>query len=139
MPKTTWAPPPVKQKAALPQHWAGLDVAAAGADGAAVDLVPVAGKVTVFDFWATWCRPCEVLDRELADLSRRYPGRMAVRKLNVVDWDSPAAVRYLEGEGYGLPHIEVYAADGRERLVMSGPPVGLVRELEAIMAEDAAR
>jgi thiol-disulfide isomerase/thioredoxin len=126
--------PHVMKRQAAAARWEGLDVAPAGPDGAAVDLVPVPGKITIFDFWATWCQPCEKLDAALADLSRRNPGRLAVRKLNVIDWDSPAAERWLTPRNFNLPHVEVFGPDGALLLSKSGSPPVLVRAIEELLA-----
>ena len=72
-----------------------LDVLEFIKDGSAPDLVPVPGKITVFDFWAPWCKPCKQLSGDLRELSMRHPDKIAVRMVNVVDWDSPAAARWL--------------------------------------------
>jgi thiol-disulfide isomerase/thioredoxin len=111
----------------------GLDVAAIAARGEAVDLVPVPGKVTVFDFWATWCKPCAELDRLLAALGRRHPGAIAVRKIDVVDDESPAWKRHLAPAGHILPHVKVYGRDGRLVLERSGDPHALAEEIERVV------
>ncbi len=102
----------------------GLDVVEIAPNGEAVDLVPVAGKITVFDFWATWCVPCRELDRQLAALMRDHPDRIAVRKVHVEQWDTPAARRYL-GDAPALPHVVVVTPDG-ERFERSGDPEAIV-------------
>ena len=112
--------------------WTGGDVAEVARAGEAVDLVPVAGKVTVFDFWAEWCVPCKRLDELLIDAARRHPGRLAIRRVNVVDWDSPAARRYLAPRRYALPHVVVTDAAGTVRLERSGTPEALAAAVEAL-------
>jgi thiol-disulfide isomerase/thioredoxin len=116
---------------AAPADWTGLDMQAVTDDGSAVPLVPVPGKITVFDFWATWCEPCGDLDRELAAIARRHPGEIAVRKVNVVDVDSPASRTYL-GEAT-LPHLKVYGRDGKLRWERSAPPRTLATEVEKLL------
>jgi thiol-disulfide isomerase/thioredoxin len=116
-----------------PADWTGVDKVDVSDDGSAVDLVPVPGKITVFDFWATWCKPCVELDHELAELARRHPGAVAIRKINTVDTDSPASRRYLKG--HSLPHIKVFGRDGRLRFERSAAPAELAAAVERAIAE----
>jgi len=118
-------------------NWSGLDMQSATDDGAAVPLVPVAGKITVFDFWATWCKPCGVLDRELAELVRRYPADLAVRKLNVVDEGSPASRSYVGAST--LPHVKVFGRDGKLVFERSGAPLALVADVDKLVSGAPSR
>ena len=65
----------------------GLDVSDLGKPGEAVDLVPVAGKITIFDFWAEWCQPCKVLEPALVEIARVHPEIVAIRRIDAVDWE----------------------------------------------------
>lgn len=117
--------------------WSGLDMREATTDGSAVPLVPVAGKITVYDFWAEWCEPCGVLDRELAEVARRHPTELAVRKVDVVEVDSPASRAYLRG--FTLPHIKVFGRDGALLWQRSAPPLVLASEVEQLLDPAGAR
>jgi thiol-disulfide isomerase/thioredoxin len=70
----------------------------------------VAGKVTVFDFGAIWCEPCRVLDEHMLQVVRTRQD-VAYRKLDVGDWDTPLAKRYLNGVPQ-LPYVIVYGKKG---------------------------
>jgi len=111
------------------------DIADLTTTGEAVELDPVAGKVTVFDFWAPWCVPCRALEKSLTELARRHPDRLAIRRINVVDWDSPASERYLEPGAFNLPHVVVVRADGSRALEKSAPPAELVADVERLLGE----
>lgn len=107
----------------------GLDERVVGPAGSATPVTPVAGKITVFDLWAAWCAPCRELDERLAALARRYPDRIAIRKLEVVDPDSAAWKAFLAPGAFELPHIKVYGPDGTLRFERSGPPADLIKAI----------
>jgi thiol-disulfide isomerase/thioredoxin len=113
--------------------WRGLDHREAGPAGSAAELVPVPGKITVFDLWAQWCAPCRELDERLAALAAAHPERLAVRKLDVVDPESPAWRRYLAPGASALPHVKVYGADGALLFERTAPPAELARAIEALL------
>jgi len=80
--------------------------------GEQVDLLAhlARGKYTGFDFYAVWCPPCRVLGPALKRLAAKKPDRLAVRKVDIVDWTMPVAEQYrIES----LPHLVLFDADGR--------------------------
>lgn len=79
------------------------------------------GKVTVFDFYADWCAACRKVDAHVFRLLQQR-GDLAVRKLNVVSWETPLAERYLR-EVEALPLLVVYGKDGREVARVTGGDV----------------
>ena len=88
--------------------------------GEAVDIEAhlVPGKVTVFDFYAVWCGPCREVDTEMKTILESSSS-VALRKINVVDWSSPVAEKYLQKVG-GLPYVVVYGKDGRQVEAIEG-------------------
>jgi thiol-disulfide isomerase/thioredoxin len=92
----------------------GADVATLTADGSAVgplDKLRVPAKYTVFDVYADWCGPCRKVDERLRELSAERKD-LAVRKLNVVDFDTPLA-RELGGRFEALPYVVVISPSGK--------------------------
>ncbi|HEX6738573.1 MAG TPA: thioredoxin family protein [Vicinamibacteria bacterium] len=93
----------------------GADVVVLSKDGAAVgpfEKLRVRDKYTVFDLYAEWCGPCKLVDARLREIlaSRKD---VAVRKLNVVDFDSPLARQM--GPGFeALPYVVVYTPTGKK-------------------------
>ncbi len=108
----------------------GLDEQTVGPAGSATPVTPVLGKITVFDLWADWCAPCRELDERMAALARRYPDRIAVRKLEVVDSDSEGWKAFLAPGKFDLPHVKVYGTDGRLLFEKTASPAELVKAVE---------
>ena len=92
----------------------GADVRVLSEKGQAVgplERLRVEDKYTVFDFYATWCRPCVMVDDYLRELVVGRPD-VAVRKLNVVDFESKLA-REMGRDFDSLPYIVVFNPDGK--------------------------
>ncbi|MEP7121908.1 MAG: thioredoxin family protein [Byssovorax sp.] len=81
-----------------------------GAQVPEIATLPVKGKFTVIDFSATWCRPCRQIDEHMAAVLGARSD-IAYRKLEIGDWDTPLAQRYLKGVAQ-LPYVIVYDAAG---------------------------
>jgi thioredoxin 1 len=75
----------------------------------------------IVDFWAPWCRPCDVIEPHLRSLAEEWDGRV---RLVRVDVDAepglssrygvlslPTVVLFAEGE----PRVTVHGAQSRER------------------------
>jgi thiol-disulfide isomerase/thioredoxin len=82
------------------------EVDATGELGAPFALRDTRGKVTVVDFWATWCKPCLAAMPELEKLARTHADVVVV----TINLDDPAAARALfNRRGYT---IKLLADDG---------------------------
>lgn len=111
----------------------GADIADLGPAGTAAPLVPVPGKITVFDFHAPWCGPCKVLDADLRALAEEHPDDLAIRRLDVVDEDSAAWRTYLAPGDHSLPHLRVVGRDGSPLWERGGTPEDLIAALKALL------
>ena len=113
-----------------------------GALGERVALASSRGKVTVIDFWATWCKPCLAAMPRLDQLARSHPD-VAVIAINI---DDAAAARALfDQRGYRMTLV-ADDGDASERYGVSAIPHtvivdrrGAVREVVRGGADLAAR
>jgi thiol-disulfide isomerase/thioredoxin len=69
----------------------------------------VPGKLVLFDFFADWCAPCRILEPQIKRLAERFPEQLAVRQVDVINWDSPVAQQYRIAS---LPFLALYGPDG---------------------------
>lgn len=97
-----------------PEFPAGADVAWLSRDGSAVGPLPklrVAEKYTVFDVYADWCGPCRAVDERLREIVAARSD-VAVRKLNVVEFESPLG-KELGSRLEALPYVIVFTPSGK--------------------------
>ncbi|HEY8207079.1 MAG TPA: hypothetical protein VIG99_06350 [Myxococcaceae bacterium] len=113
------------------------DVRDVVAAGEAVPLVPEQGRWTVLDFWAPWCKACGRVTAELRGIAA-MDRRVAVRRVNIVDFDSPIAKQELPGVSE-LPYLRVVGPDGRIRMEQSGTPDELLGRLKELLREPGPR
>lgn len=75
------------------------------------------GKVTIVDYWATWCAPCLALAPRLEELAKRR-GDVVIHRVDAGDWGKDEWNTFLPGVA-GLPVLDIFGADGklRQRLV----------------------
>lgn len=70
--------------------------------GRAVVLPPTNGRVTVLNFWASWCPPCRGEMPDLAQFAQQHRGQVNFYAINLQE--SPAKVQaYLAREQLSLP------------------------------------
>ncbi|HVK84917.1 MAG TPA: TlpA disulfide reductase family protein [Kofleriaceae bacterium] len=118
--------------------------------GAPVALAASRGKVTVVEFWATWCGPCLKALPHLDALARKHP-EVTILAVNLDDPAEASALwqaeRYrmtlLADDGtvssrYGVsqvPHVVVIDGAGMVRLVARGGRAKVEPMVEQILAE----
>jgi thiol-disulfide isomerase/thioredoxin len=95
-----------------------VEIVELGEDLPALEPHRATGKITVFDFYASWCPPCRVVDEYLHEqLEERSD--LAIRRINVMDWDSPVAQRWLT-DVRELPYLVIFDSKGRNVAKISG-------------------
>lgn len=113
-----------------------LDLAWISRGGEMVDIHAhlAADKVTVFDFFAEWCGPCREVDREMRAILETHDD-VALRKLDVSDWDWPVAEHYLRRVP-ALPYVIVYDPSGNRVAAISGLDLEALRAAISRARED---
>lgn len=107
--------------------WTADSFKVADARGKTLDLEP--GKVSVVNFWATWCQPCL---REMPDLialaEDMKPKGVEVVAVSTMDVEPERVERFLDNNQWGAPVRFTFASDPDVLLPLGarGLPVTIV-------------
>lgn len=107
----------------------------AGEDVPNLDAHAVKGKVTVFDFYAEWCAACRKVDGHVYKRLADGDAKLAYRKLNIVEWESPLGKRYVK-DVPSLPYVVIYGVDGKRYKTLHGADI---KALDQAIADAARR
>jgi thiol-disulfide isomerase/thioredoxin len=104
------------------------DVKDAALNGNTFDLddVIVPNKVTVIDYWATWCHACEHVDEALFELASQHEN-LAIRKVEVPTFETEVAKEHLKDVS-ALPVVWIFDSDGKLVSKMVGPEIEALRK-----------
>src|SRR5262249_50813004 len=72
-------------------------------DGKALSLDAWRGKVTLINFWASWCGPCRAEIPVLIALQRKYAGKLQVVGLSVDDAPADDVRQFVATVGINYP------------------------------------
>lgn len=95
-------------------------------DGSWDERVAAEPTPVLVDFWATWCKPCRVLEPVVEDIAERYAGQLTVGRINVDD--NPAAAQ--RNTVLALPTLILFReGEEVERIVGAVKPKKIERAL----------
>lgn len=98
------------ERPSFPEGADAQTVVEGGKDVPDLTALLVKGKTTVIDFSGIWCRPCRQIDEHMVKVLAGKKD-LAYRRLDIGDWDTPLAKRYLKDVPQ-LPYVIVYGAKG---------------------------
>ena len=83
------------------------------------------GKVVVINVWGSWCGPCRLEAKDLAEASEESTETAAFVGLNIRDSSPDAARAFVRAFEIGYPHI--YDPNGEQLVRFAGtlPPNGI--------------
>ena len=95
------------------------------------DVVLKSATPVLVDFWATWCRPCQMVAPILEELVAEYKGRLTIVKLDV-DNNKDTAVKFRV---MSIPTMIIFKK-GQPVANITGakPKAVLKKELDAALA-----
>lgn len=94
------------------------------------EIVLKSATPVLVDFWATWCRPCQMIAPVLEELVDEYQGKLTIAKVDV-DQNAPTASRY---HVMSIPTMIIFK-DGKpvSNLVGFRPKEQLKKDIDAVL------
>jgi len=81
------------------------DVSMRDLDGRAIELTSLHGKVTLVNFWATWCGPCRAEIPDLVALQNKYRDQLQVIGISEDEVSSDLVRRFTADQGVNYPIV----------------------------------
>ena len=81
------------------------DVSMHDLDGGAIELASLHGKVTLINFWATWCGPCRAEIPDLVALQNKYRDQLQVIGISEDEVSSDLVRRFAADQGVNYPIV----------------------------------
>lgn len=95
----------------------------------------VAGKFTIIDYYADWCGPCLLLGHQIERLLVER-GDVALRKVDIISWDTEAAAQIKAFNIKGIPYVRIYGPNGGFLGAVNG---NSINEIRLLVADDSDR
>ena len=91
-----------------------------------------ADTLTLVDFWAAWCGPCQMIAPVVEELATEYSGRLKVAKLNT-DENPDIASRY---QVMGIPTLMFFKGGQMiDRIVGAASKKQFKEKIEALLSK----
>ncbi|GAB3789190.1 hypothetical protein GCM10028818_57220 [Spirosoma horti] len=100
-------------------------------NGQLVSLKQLRGKYTLLDFWASWCGPCRVTNRELADKMTKLSGKLQLLSVSLdtnkqkwLEASSKDGITWLnvcDFKGFKSQAAQVYNIGGLPKIFLISP------------------
>jgi len=72
-------------------------------DGRTISSAAFRGKVTIVNFWATWCGPCRAEIPDLIALQKKYPDQLQVIGISEDEIAAGEVKRFVDAHGMNYP------------------------------------
>jgi thioredoxin 1 len=96
------------------------------------EIVLKSTNPVLVDFWATWCRPCQMVAPILEELTAEYEGKLTIAKLDV-DQNQQTAQKY---HVMSIPTMLIFkGGQPVSNIVGFKPKEKLKEELDAAMGQ----
>ena len=95
------------------------------------EIVLQSADPVLVDFWATWCRPCQMVAPILEELTAEYTGKLTIAKLDV-DQNQQTAQKYRV---MSIPTMIIFKQGKPVANIVGFKPKNLLKqELDAALA-----
>lgn len=125
-----WA---IVKHSAVGQPYIDIEVEYNGETQRLSDYIGGKNRLTIVDFWASWCGPCKRELPFLIDVYQRYKDQ-GVEVLGVATWDAPeASLKAIEEHGIPYPQILNAQSIGSDAYGIKGIPEILMIDADGII------